>query len=262
MANIALQDAATGTYTSYSGADAVASFNGVIIANMQSVTISTNREKGPVFVMGSPDPVSFTRGKRGIAGTLVFVTFDRDALINEVLGAIDKDMVPGFTAAGNIAAYTSIRNNVPEFNKIYSIDDFARTNQQAANAQKDFVGNPFVQLEYNYADQLPPLDITLTFANEYGAASYMTIYKMEILNNGTGISIDDLQINQAYTYVARGMYRMRPGFKTSAKGRIGNVIEVHGAKQPSGIDMLNNLAHSRLPLTSPQSSQFSANSLG
>lgn len=34
--------------------------------------------------MGSADPRSFSRGKRGIAGTLVFVVFDRDALIAEL----------------------------------------------------------------------------------------------------------------------------------------------------------------------------------
>lgn len=34
--------------------------------------------------MGSAEPRSFSRGKRGIAGNLVFVTFNRDALLEEL----------------------------------------------------------------------------------------------------------------------------------------------------------------------------------
>ena len=34
--------------------------------------------------MGSPDPRSFSRNKRGIAGTLIWVNFDRHALLELV----------------------------------------------------------------------------------------------------------------------------------------------------------------------------------
>ena len=34
--------------------------------------------------MGSAEPRSFSRGKRGIAGNLVFISFNRDALLSEL----------------------------------------------------------------------------------------------------------------------------------------------------------------------------------
>ena len=71
------------TYTSYSGVDIVGSFNGKVFAELQGITYSISREKAAVYTMGSAEPRSFSRGKRGIAGTLVFTVFDRDALLDE-----------------------------------------------------------------------------------------------------------------------------------------------------------------------------------
>lgn len=71
----------TKTYTSFSGCDIVATFGGTVIGELQALTYSVQREKAPLYTMGSAEPRSFSRGKRGIAGTLVFTVFDRDALI-------------------------------------------------------------------------------------------------------------------------------------------------------------------------------------
>jgi hypothetical protein len=50
------------TYTTFSGADIVATFNGRVIGELQAITYSVTREKAPVYTMGSPDPRSFSRG--------------------------------------------------------------------------------------------------------------------------------------------------------------------------------------------------------
>lgn len=42
-----------------------------------------------------------------------------------------------------------------------------------------------------YSDQILPFDITLAGASELGAATAMKIYGVEILNEGSGVSIDD-----------------------------------------------------------------------
>ena len=47
-------------------------------ASRQSVT----REKAPIFTMGSADPRSYRRNKRGIAGSLIWINFDRHALLD------------------------------------------------------------------------------------------------------------------------------------------------------------------------------------
>ena len=80
---MALTEEYTKTYTSFSGCDITAAFNGKVIGELQGITYSVSREKAPIYTMGSAEPRSFSRGKRGIAGTLVFTVFDRDALIEE-----------------------------------------------------------------------------------------------------------------------------------------------------------------------------------
>jgi hypothetical protein len=42
-----------------------------------------------------------------------------------------------------------------------------------------------------YSDQILPFDITLCGTNEVGAATTMKIFGVEILNEGSGVSIDD-----------------------------------------------------------------------
>lgn len=42
-----------------------------------------------------------------------------------------------------------------------------------------------------FSDQILPFDITLAGTNEIGAATCMKIYGVEILNEGSGVSIDD-----------------------------------------------------------------------
>ena len=52
----------TKTFSSFSGADIRAVFNGVYIAECQGISYSVTREKAPIYVLGSADPVSFSRG--------------------------------------------------------------------------------------------------------------------------------------------------------------------------------------------------------
>lgn len=54
-----------------------------------------------------------------------------------------------------------------------------------------------------YSDQILPFDITLTGANEYGAMCAAKIFGVELLNEGSGISIDDAVTEMSATFVAR-----------------------------------------------------------
>jgi hypothetical protein len=224
-----------GTYTSFSGADAVATFNGRVVGELQAITVNTQREKGPIYVMGNPDPISFSRGKRGIAGNLVFIMFDRDGLIEEMeTVARISGTIPQYTAAGNLAIGQNVNVPTPvtaagiysglplnaEFNNLSTVVQY----NNATQFQQDTNSQPFVQLHgtapgefWTYEDQIPPFDITITFANEYGSAAYMKIHQAEILNEGMGISIDDINLERACTFVARSMNRLRKGFATSGQ---------------------------------------------
>lgn len=60
----------------------------------------------------------------------------------------------------------------------------------------------------HYNDEIPPFDISITFLNEYGQASQMSIYGVELTNEGMGLSIDDITTEKACTFVARGISDM------------------------------------------------------
>lgn len=180
----------TQTYTTFGGADIVATFNNKVIGELQAITYSVTREKAPIYTLGSADPRSFSRGKRGIAGSLVFVVFDRDALIEELKSGDPT----GHTFARNIDAMVA-----PEFYAT-GIEDWNRSQSVGSNG---LVGA--TPLFAKYVDQLPPFNITITFANEYGQMAVMRLYGVEILNEGSGMSIDDVVTERAMTFVARAI---------------------------------------------------------
>lgn len=57
--------------------------------------------------------------------------------------------------------------------------------------------------DYHFlADELPPFDITITFANEYGKVAKLAIYGVRLVNEGQVMSINDIYTENTYQYVA------------------------------------------------------------
>jgi hypothetical protein len=185
----------TKTYTTFSGADIVATIGGVPMGSLSAITWSVTREKAPVFTLGSPNPRSFSRGKRGIAGSMMFTTFDRPALYNVIAKNVNND---------NFKIWTRTWNLLPNMNS--NVSGNIATNVVESNSALTGVTNV---LPY-YADQIPPFDVTVTFANEYGQAAVRAIYGVELINEGSGVSMDDIQIEESMTYVAREVGPMIP----------------------------------------------------
>lgn len=172
------------TYTTFSGADIVATFGGIEIGALSGITFSVTREKAPIYTMGSPNPRSFSRGKRGIAGSLIFTVFDRPALYT---------MLEKNTGDNEQTFYTRTHNIIPA-SGMSKNGGISRVDQDNLGIRK---ATPY------YADQIPPFDITITFANEYGQSAVRSIYGVELLNEGSGASMDDIVIEETMTYVAR-----------------------------------------------------------
>lgn len=55
------------------------------------------------------------------------------------------------------------------------------------------------------ADMLPPFDIVITFVNEYGQFAKMKIFGVTIIDEGQVVSVEDVFIEQTYTFMARGI---------------------------------------------------------
>lgn len=177
----------TQTYTTFSGADIVCTFAGTTIGALSGITWSVTREKAPVYTMGSANPRSFSRGKRGIAGSLIFTVFDRPALYNMLLEHAKDDSARYFTRSSNILPGTDTSGNLTH-------RGIVAPDEQSLEVRSAF---PY------YADQIPPFDVTITFANEYGQAARRGIYGVEILNEGSGASMDDIVIEETMTFIAR-----------------------------------------------------------
>lgn len=57
-------------------------------------------------------------------------------------------------------------------------------------------------------DELPPFDITITFANEYGHMSRLAIYGVTIVDEGQTMSVDDMMTENIMSYMARDIELM------------------------------------------------------
>ncbi len=199
----------TKTYSTFGGCDIVPTFNGKVIGEIQAITYSLTREKVPVYTMGSAEPRSFSRGKRGIAGNLVFISFNRDALLSEL-----GDMTISKYKA-NDAAWLADRKSA-QFISIEQWDSYMSdlANTKGQEGQVGTVGytNNLVtdEAKVRYADELLPFDITISLANEYGNKAVTVIYGVEILNEGIGFSVDAPTSERAYTFVARSVDTMTP----------------------------------------------------
>ena len=261
------------TLTSFSGADLVATFANKVIGELQQISWAVQRDKAPVFTCGSPDARSFSRGKRGLAGSMVFAVFDHDALVS-ALQSVWNDIAPSamFTAAANNKRANSedftnaldmikwnqtvsnIQNGVSDDNNAgVSLDDragygfsFGSTtsgdytnaiNAQVANGSNNtpsidedgFVDgwandgdkiyvpagfSPIRGENVIYADTLPPFDVTLTFASEYGHTAFQKIYDVDILNESSGASVDTVVMARQVTWIARRLSPLIRGVYT------------------------------------------------
>ena len=198
-------DKYTKTYSTFGGSDIVCSFDDVVIGECQAITYSITREKVAVYTLGSAEPRSFSRGKRGIAGNLVFIVFNRDALLSS-LGDRKISKYKGNDVVTILNEYDT------RFLSMDKWDDYM-TNAALDNAgQPDEYTNALVndQAQPIYADELLPFDITISCANECGQRAVTVIYGVEILNEGVGFSIDSPTSERAYTFVARAVDSMVP----------------------------------------------------
>lgn len=59
-------------------------------------------------------------------------------------------------------------------------------------------------------DEMPPFDITVSFANEYGSRSSLRIYGVRLINEGEVLSVSDVYTENTYQYVARNIEPLSP----------------------------------------------------
>ena len=203
-----MQSEISRSYNSFAGSDIKAVIGQFQFAELQAVSYAITREKAPVYTMGSPDPRSYSRNKRGIAGNLIWINFDRHALLNlfnKAKGSFvaDVDEIRPQYLPNGVNSDAVFQSSVSRLNGMSigaSIDqlDSVVSSIDSLNT----LATPW------YSDQVLPFDITLAGANEYGAMCAAKIFGVEILNEGTGISVDDAVSEGSATFVARAIEPM------------------------------------------------------
>ena len=197
------------TFTSFSGADIHAVFGDVVFGEIQMISYKQDREKAPVYTMGSPDLRTIARGKRLITGACVFVVFDRDSLLsamNTQAGAngrpwINKDEIAMAGKSDMIKQAQKLGGSI------------STLQGQPANLTDEDTANDLAftqQTEAFHLDQLLPFDITVVGANEYGAVSKMVIKGVELMTEAGGMSIDDMVLEKQVAFIARSIEQWTP----------------------------------------------------
>ena len=132
------------TLTSFSGADLVATFANKVIGELQQISWAVQRDKAPVFTCGSPDARSFSRGKRGLAGSMVFAVFDNDALVS-ALQSVWSEIAPS-------AMFTAAANNKPAMSEDFSNAlDMVKWNQTVTDAALNDYDNLYNRNGYGFS---------------------------------------------------------------------------------------------------------------
>jgi len=155
------------------------------LGDLQTISVSTYREKNAVRACGVSHVKGYTRGPRTIAGSMIFTVFEQHPLRRLVSA---------------MAAYGSIPD--PMFS---------------------------TELTFLMPDQLPPIDITAVFANEYGNLSKFTLLGVEFMSDGVTYSIEDIMTEEVVQFVARDLEIMSPVGKVKmdlGSGSIQEQIEV------------------------------------
>jgi hypothetical protein len=195
------------SYNSFSGSDIKAVIGALQFAELQAISYHVTREKAPIYTMGSADPRAYSRNKRGIAGSLIWINFDRHQLLDVFYKTAGRfvantdDIRPQFqdltdSPISQDAIFNSSLTRTVGIPVGATVDELNTLSISDVSQLKEFAA-PW------YSDQVLPFDITLAGNNEYGAATAMRIFGVEILNEGSGVSIDDAVTEMQATFVAR-----------------------------------------------------------
>jgi hypothetical protein len=171
------------------------------LGTLSMVSLSTHRDTFPVTAMGYVNAKGFTRGHRLTAGTLVFSVFDR-------------------------SAFTKLLNPL-EAPKGYT--------ETAARESKTQIKSAFYNM---HADELPPFDIHIIYANEDGLLCYEALLGVTIADKGSVRSMDLVQIQESYSYMAVDHVPIQ---------RLERVGTASGVTTPKALSQTGSVVNSVLP---------------
>lgn len=205
-----------GLYSVLTGTDIYTVFGDVLMTTLQGISYSITRQKAPVYTMGSADFRGVARSKRGIAGSIILTTFDRHALYDFMStsefaakkGSLETTSTNPYKAAIGTSPATLQRS----LQTMSPAEISASVQVSALSAVTSIQDKMSEKATPMYADQLMPFDVTMMGANEYNAGAQMRAFGIELLNEGSGVSVDDTSNEVQMTYIARALSGWVPQF--------------------------------------------------
>ena len=155
------------TYKSFSGTDMVTTFEmpmpdgssiTKVVGSLATISYSIHNEKMPVRVLGDMNMKNMVFNGRIIAGSMVFIVFDRHWLEFMMKEYIEK--------MGKTTHYLS--------------------------------------------DEIPPINITVSLANEYGHCARLALYGVTFVNEGMVMSVNDMYTENTFQYYAMDLEYLSP----------------------------------------------------
>jgi hypothetical protein len=193
----------------FSGADVAVIFGDSYIGEAMSLTVGVNREAGPVHVMGRKEPIAIAKGKRGIGGSFILAQLGYDALMEYYTEIMGKK-VPIWVRQDEKSPTTPRETDITYYGA-----DNVKINEDGTLTEVATFDLWETLYKPNYADQIPPFNMTIVGVNEQGEKMGFRIYGVTIINEGMAISIDELNMEKRYTFIAQSISNIQKLESTS-----------------------------------------------
>lgn len=192
-----------------------------LLGELQTVSLSSTRSISPVRVLGRSSPLSYTRGARTFAGTMVFATLDRDPFYDIARSSVTEsydgasslfvDRLPPFsiliTASnelGGVAQQVISGITLVSYGTTYSIDDIYTestytyvatdvtpllpSSELAKGASRESYKTPTDKLEEHYLRRYGTVGGNKVTGNRYFITPGLTVTAAEITANTLGLT--------------------------------------------------------------------------
>lgn len=194
-------------WDAFSGTDMHVVFGNKELGDVSAITVTVTRDVVPRYTAGQTDARAFARGRRGIAGTMTFSLLNRDPLLRDLFA--DKyfkslNSIWSATNGGTFGYHLfqpegggTATSAITAEGLRTGLSDIAI--REALEIQ-ELIGQ---HVRIRYIDQLPPIDVTISFVSDAGAVSVATLQGVVFLSEGVGWSIADVETEIATTFMAR-----------------------------------------------------------
>jgi hypothetical protein len=193
-------------WDAFTGADMRVVFDNKEVGTVSSLTVTITRDVIPRYTSGDANARTFAKGRRGIGGTMTFSVFDRHPILRDVFADKYYQQLQSLWAEtsktfGYNVFQSGTGGTIPDIETPKNLREGVSASSIEEALEIHRLMGQYIKIKY--IDQLPPIDVTITFANDAGAVSVATLKGIVFLSEGIGWTMGDVDTEVATTYLAR-----------------------------------------------------------